>query len=243
MTRQSTARIAGLLYLITMIIPLLAEIFLREPLIVRADPAQTARNIAASVGQFRLSIVSGLVAVAGEVILLVALYVVLESINRNLAFLAAFWRLVKCAIFALIALNDFVALSLLSGAEYLRAFDTSQLQALARMFISVRHDGGLIGGVFLGLGSTVFAYLWLKSRYIPRGLAAWGIFSSLVLAIGILAIMIAPGLRSVMGPTYWAPLFIFEVTLGVWLLVKGIRAPIVEQLPPPKSRRDGLVVT
>jgi hypothetical protein len=229
MTQQRTAKVAGLLYLVTMIIPLLAEIYLRGPLINHGDAAQTSRNIVASQWQFRMSIASGLVAVAIEVILLVALYVVLESSNRNLAFLAAFWRLIKCAIFALMALNDFVVLSLLSGAEYLRAFQTSQLQALAAMFLSVRHDAGLIGGVFLGLGSTVFAYLWLSSRYIPRLLAAWGIFASLALAIGILLIMAYPGLRSVIGPAYWAPLFIFEVTLGVWLLVKGIRAPVVEQ--------------
>jgi hypothetical protein len=37
--------------------------------------------------------------------------------------------------------------------------------------------------VFFGLGSTVFAYLWFKSRYIPRWLAALGIFSSLLVAI------------------------------------------------------------
>lgn len=226
--QHTAAKVAGFLYLVTIVISLLAELYLRAPLLVRGDAAQTAQNIVASERQFRISIVSGLVAVAGDVILLVALYVVLKPIDRNLALLAAFWRLTKCALFAVMALNDFVALSLLSGAEYLRPFDTKQLQALARMFISVRHAGGLIGAVFLGLGSTVFAYLWLKSRYIPRGLAAWGIFSSLVLAIGILGIMVFPDLASVVGPAYWAPLFIFEVTLGFWLLVKGIRAPIVE---------------
>jgi len=227
-TQQTAARVAGFLYLATLVIQMFAELYLRAPLLVRGDAAQTATNIAASEELFRISIVSILMGTAGRVGLLVALYVVLEPINRHAALLAAFWRLVECAVFAIIALNDFLALSLLSGAEYLRAIDTKELQALARMFLSVRHSGGLIGGVFLGLGSTVFAYLWLKSRYIPRALAASGIFSSLVLAAGILSIMIVPGLTSVVGPAYWAPLFIFEVALGFWLLVKGIRAPRVE---------------
>jgi hypothetical protein len=30
-------------------------------------------------------------------------------------------------------------------------------------------------------------------------------------------------------PAYYLPIMIFEITLGVWLLVKGIRAPILEQ--------------
>ena len=74
----------------------------------------------------------------------------------------------------------------------------------------------------------MFAYLWLKSRYIPRGLAAWGIFSSLVMAIVTLAIMVFPRLAAVVIPVYYAPIAIFEVTLGLWLLVKGIRAPIAK---------------
>ncbi len=125
-------------------------------------------------------------------------------------------------------MNDFTGLLLLSGADYLRAFDTQQLQALARLFVGVQADGYRIGMAFLGLGSTVFSYLWFKSRYIPRGLAAWGIFSSLVMAIVTLAIMVFPVLAAVVIPVYFAPIAIFEVTLGSWLLVKGIRAPIVE---------------
>jgi len=225
--QQTAAKVAGFLYLVTMVIPLLADLFLRGPLIAHGDAAQTARNIVASERLFRLSIVSGLMTVAGEIILLVALYIVLKPINRNVALLAAFWRLAKCVIFALIAVGDFVALRLLSDAGYLRAFETKQLQALAELLINARHDVGFIGAVFLGLGSTAFAYLWLKSRYIPRGLAAWGIFSSLVLAIGIWGTMVFPGLASVVGPAYWLPIFIFEVTLGFWLLVKGIQPSMI----------------
>jgi hypothetical protein len=43
-----------------------------------------------------------------------------------------------------------------------------------------------------------------------------------------LGIMVFPGLAAFVIPVYFAPIFIFEVTLGLWLLVKGIRAPIVE---------------
>jgi hypothetical protein len=82
--------------------------------------------------------------------------------------------------------------------------------------------------VLLGLGSTVFGYLWFKSRYIPRALTALGIFGSLLLAIGGLAIMVFPSLADVMSLTYMMPLGIFEAGLGLWLLVRGMRAPIVE---------------
>jgi hypothetical protein len=41
--------------------------------------------------------------------------------SKNLALLAAFWRLAECSILALITWNDLVALRLLNGANYLRA--------------------------------------------------------------------------------------------------------------------------
>jgi len=85
--QHTAAKVAGFLYLVTMVIPLLADLFLRGPLITHGDAAQTAKNIVASERLFRLSIVSGLMTVAGEVILLVALYIVLEPINRNVALL------------------------------------------------------------------------------------------------------------------------------------------------------------
>ena len=226
--QHTAAKVAGFLYLFTMVTANFAEFYARGRLIVDGDAVQTAKNIGASERLFRLGMVSNLITFASVVILLLALYVVLKPINRNVALLAAFWRLAECSIFALITLSDFVALRLLSGADYLRAFDTQQLQALAYTFVRAHDAGYLIGLVFFGLGSTVFAYLWFKSRYIPRALAAWGIFSSLVVAIVTLAIMVFPSLAAVVIPVYFAPIFIFEVTLGFWLLVKGIQAPIVE---------------
>ena len=209
--QHTAAKVAGFLYLFTIITANFAEFYARGRLIVSGDAVQTARNIAASERLCRLGTVSNLITFASVVILLLALYVVRKPINKNVALLAAFWRLAECAIFALITLNDFVALRLLSGADYLRAFDTRQLQALAYMFVGVHDAGYLIGLVFFGLGSTVFAYLWFKSRYIPRALAAWGIFSSLVVVVVTLAIMVFPSLANVVVPVYFAPIFIFEV--------------------------------
>ena len=225
--QHTAAKVVGFIYLVAMATSIFAELYARAPLIVRGDAMQTAINIAASERLFRIGSVIHLITFASDAVLAVALYVVLRPINRNVALLAAFWRLTDCSILAVNMLNDFAVLRLLSGADYLRAFDTKQLQTLARFFISVEAAGFQIGFVFLGLGSTVFSYLWFKSRYIPRALAAWGIFSSLVLAIVTLAVMVFPALAA-LGMTYMVPMLFYEVGLGLWLLVKGLQAPIVE---------------
>jgi len=221
--QRSAARVVGIVYLVAMATSMFAELYCRGSLIVRGDAVQTAINIAASERLFRLGSLIHLLTFASDAIMAVALYVVLRPVNRNLALLGAFWRLANCAILAVSVLNDFVALRFLGKAPYLQAFEPEQLQVLARVFIGVGAAGNQIGFIFLGLGSTVFSYLWWKSRYVPRGFAAWGIFASLTLAFGTVVMMLFPAVEAKVGLAYMAPMFFYEVGLGIWLLVKGLR--------------------
>ena len=66
----------------------------------------------------------------------------------------------------------------------------------------------------------------VASQWAPRRTGAF--ISSLVLAFGTLAILVFPGLGAV-GLVYMMPMGLYEVGLGIWLLVKGIQAPIVEE--------------
>jgi hypothetical protein len=221
--QRTAAKAAGLIYLIAMATSIFAELYARAPLIVAGDATRTAMNIVASERLFRIGSIIHLITFASDAMLAVALYVVLRPVNRNLALLAAAWRIVDCSILSVNLLNDFVVLRLLSGADYLKVFDLKQLQALARLFYGVEAAGFQIGFIFLGLGSTVFSYLWLQSRYIPKVLAGWGIFASVVMAIVTIAVMLFPRLGEAVGLTYMAPMFFYEVGLGLWLLIKGIR--------------------
>ncbi len=174
---------------------------------------------------FRLGIAGDLLVYATVIGLVWGIYVILKPINREVALLGAFLRLVENAILAGATLTAFIALRLLSGVAYLEPFEPAQLQALARLFLGVYGIGLSIGFVFLGFGSAVFSYVWLQSRYIPKLLAGWGIFASLVLAIVSLATMIFPGLYAVLGMSYMLPMGIYEIGLGLWLLIKGLQAP------------------
>ncbi len=225
--QHTAAKVVGFLYVLQMALAIFDDSFLRGRMIVRGDAVQTATNIAASERLFRLSLAGDLILYATVIVLVWGLYVVLKPINRNLVLLAAFLRLVENAILSVTILGAFAALALLNGADYLRAFDPKQLQALVYMSLRVYGAGFSIGFVFLGFGSAVFSYLWLESRYIPRALAAWGIFSSLLLALVTLVIMVFPALGAALGLTYMVPMFFYEVGLGLWLLIKGLHEPAV----------------
>jgi uncharacterized protein DUF4386 len=214
------ARLAGAMYLIIMVTAIFGESFVRSSLIVRGDATQTAQNIIGSERLFRIGIAADLATFTGVVVLIWALYVLLRPVGRNLALLAVFLRLAEVAIHYVATLFGLVALVFLSGADYLNTFDASQLYTLARVAISAQGAGLNLGFALLGLGSTAFAYLLLRSGYVPKALAAWGMFSSLLLTTSAVSFIVFPAMGR-FGIAAMAPMGIYEVTLGFWLLLKG----------------------
>lgn len=180
---RSLSLLAAFFSLVGCAIGALACLFDVGRLIVPRDAVQTAANISGSEILFRLSLVGDLLIYASLVVLIWGTYIILKPINKDVALLASFFRLVEQAILSVTIFAGFIALRLLGNAEYLRAVDPAQLQSLARAFLSMYGIGLSVGFVFLGLGSAVFAYGWLKSGYIPGALAYLGIFASLLLTV------------------------------------------------------------
>ncbi|HUG10222.1 MAG TPA: DUF4386 domain-containing protein [Opitutaceae bacterium] len=226
--QQTAARVVGALYLIQMATAVFGQIFVRDALIVRGDLAKTAENIAASEQLFRLSIAGDLITYSGVIVLAWAFYVVVKPVDKNLALLAVFFRLVENAVLFVATIGSMMVLRFLSVSGNMEAFEPGQLHAMVSFAIRFQGVGMSFAFILLGLGSTVFSYLLLKSRYVPKAIAVWGIFASLVLAAGPLAIIVFPPL-AVMGISYMAPMGIFEVGLGFWLLFKGLRLPRAAQ--------------
>ena len=234
-SQRKAARVAGFAYLFSLAIEVIHEFFISPHLNVAGNAAETARNILAHEQLFRLGIACDLIYAAGTVVLLAALYVILKPVSRTLALLATFWRLIYAVTWVVIALNLFTALRLLSGTDYLQAFGAEQLQALARLHLS-GFDTYYVGLLFYGLASTACAYLWLESRYIPRGLAAWGVIASAWCAICTFVFIISPGFSKVVN-LWWfdSPMGIFEIATSFWLLFKGLSP---SEIAAPNRPRD-----
>src|SRR5271165_2046828 len=221
-SQRKAARVAGFAYLITFATVVSVNFGIHDRLIVESN-AETARNILAHERLFRIGIVGDLVYCAGVVVLLTALYVILRPVNRGLALLAAFWRLVWVLMWLVMTLNLFDALRLLNGADYMRAFEAERLQALASLYLGTRFDYYYVGLLFGALASTVCGYLWFKSRYIPRALAAFGVLSSAWCVICAFAFIVLPHFDAAVNASWFdVPMVIFEMTLGLWLLFRGL---------------------
>ncbi|MFN2384910.1 MAG: DUF4386 domain-containing protein [Thermoanaerobaculia bacterium] len=92
----------------------------------------TAANIAAHESLYRAGLVADLIMLASYVVVTLILFDLLRLVNRRLSLLAAFFRLVGIAVLAANSLNQLAPLTFLQNAAPLGAFETAELQALAR---------------------------------------------------------------------------------------------------------------
>ncbi len=223
-SQRKAATVVGLAYLFALVPAVFAEFFVRGRLVDFGDPAQTAQHIVAHERLFRLGIAGNLTVFAIDVVLITALYVVLKPVHARLALLATGWGLIETATLVVVTLADFDVLRTLSGAGDLRAFGADQLDALAGLSVGAHGAAYGVGLVFAGLRSTAFCYLWFKSRLIPRALAAWGMLASVLMGGCAFSFIIFPELVKVVAVgIYGGPIILFELTMGCWLLVKGLR--------------------
>jgi hypothetical protein len=223
-SQRTAAKVAGISLLLSMVIVVFGNYVLLNPLIVPGNAAETARNIVAHQTRFRITVVCFLSYSMTVVVLLSALYVILKPINQGLALIGAIFRLVFAMLWLLSTLNLLSALRTLGDASYLQVFEADRLQALARLSVAATFDDYYVGLPFFGLAATVCAYLWLKSNYIPKGLAIFGVISSAWCVICAFIFLIFPHFNKIVND-YWfdSPMALFELVLSFWLLFKGLK--------------------
>ncbi len=225
-SQRTAAKVAGWSFLFAMAMVVFANYRLLDPLVVR-NVADTARNIAAHETQFRITIVCFLLYSLGVFVLLAALYLILKTVNPGLALIGAIFRFVFASVWLLTTLNLLSSLRLVGSASYLQAFEPERLQVLSRLHIAANFDAYYIGLPFFGLAATVTAYLFLKSNYIPKDLALFGVIASAWCVLCAFVYLVFPGFAKPVNP-YWfdSPMALFELLLALWLLFKGLRPAI-----------------
>jgi len=239
-SQRTAAKVAGVAGLLAFALVVFGNYVLLEPLIVPRNAVDTARNILAHETQFRAALTCFVAYGIGSVILLTALYVILAPVNRGLALAGALFRLVFAMLWLIAPLNSLAALRLLGDATYLKVFESDRLQALARVQIAGSFDDYYVGLPFFGLAATVCAYLWLKSKYIPRGLSIFGVIGSAWCVLCAIVYLIFPAFARPVNP-YWfdSPMALFELVVSVWLLFKGLRV-IPTSMSPQRTSNTTL---
>ncbi len=218
------ARLVGVLYVVMITAGVLAQNVVRPALVVRSDAAASAARIMESESLYRLGGAADLLLFAANVAVAALFYRLLAPAGRDLALLAAFFRLTFAAVAGANAVNHFAPLRLLGGDSSLAAFTPAQLQALAHLFARLQSTGHAVAIVFYGVSCLLTGYLVFRSTFLPRFLGVLLALGGIGYVVNSFAGFLSPPLASSLFPAILVPAGIAEVSLCLWLLVKGVNA-------------------
>jgi hypothetical protein len=194
-----------------------AQFGVLQTLIVPADAAATTNNIASSTGLFGAAIAAFFVVAILDVVVAWGFYVLLRPVNRRVALLVGWLRVVYAAIFAFTLLNLLDAARLVQGATG-TALQSGPLQAQVAASVASFDTGwhlalGIFGLHLVGLGALLFRFT------APRLLAALVVLAGL----GYLSDAIGTILIADYGLTISTFTFIGEALLIFWLFWRAAR--------------------
>ena len=216
---QTYAKVAGILFLISMVAGFFGEFYAPSRLIVSHDAAATARNIVAFNSLFRVGFASYLVEAVCDIALSLVMYLLLRPVRKDLALLAAFFGLVSTAVFAVAELFYFGSSLILGGADYLKTFSPDQLNTLGLLSLKMYGLSGGIFMVFYGIATLLRGYLIYRSGYLPKGLGVLLALAGLGFIVSNFVLVLSPAYAS---DILLLPMFLAGVSATVWLLVKGV---------------------
>jgi Domain of unknown function (DUF4386) len=228
-SQRTAAKVAGVAGLLAFALVVFGNYVLLGPLIVPRNAIDTAQNILAHQTQFRLAMICFITYGIGTIVLLSALYVIFAPVNWGLALAGALFRLIFAMLWLIAPLNSLAALRLLGDASYLKVFESDRLQALARVQIAGSFDDYYVGLPFFGLAATTCAWLWLKSRYIPRGFSIFGVIGSAWCVLCAFTYLLFPNFNKIVNDYIFdTPMALFELIVSVWLLFKGLNPRLTQ---------------
>lgn len=228
------ARIAGLFYLVVVLVGPFVLLYVPGRIFVEGDAAATARNILAQETLFRASILLSIVSQIAFVLTVLALYRLLRRVDADLAGVMVILILLDAPVALLSIAHQVATLAFVRGAEFLAVFDEAQRHAVATFLLQIDRHGVLVSEVFWGLWLLPLGVLVWRSGFLPRFLGGWLFVNGLVYLTTSTTGLVAPQYRDALF-TWATPILFGEVALTLWLLAVGARVPHDPATPAPAA--------
>ena len=216
----SVKSLAGICYLLGAQASVFGQMIIPGRLVVSSSAATTAANILAHESLYRFGAVLAFISVPFHIVWAILFYQLFKPVNRSIPLVAAFVMLMGCAMWTLCALFSLAPLLILKGTSSLSAFAPEQLQTLALVLLRLNAQAFDVGLVFFGLWCILIGYLIARSTFLPRII---GVLYALA-GVGYLTLLWQP-LAKYLYPYNLALAGPGEISLLLWLLVKGVNVP------------------
>lgn len=217
------SRIIGALFILILLVPILNWTLILSDFISEDNALRTAQNILANESLFRLNIINQILTAIIILLLSFLLYGLLKTANRNLALLGFTFRFIELILTLVIAFGHFI-LVLTVKDQSLWTLNEPEILSVIELILKNHIQITAIPGIFFALGMVIFSYLFLISKIIPKKLSLFGIISYLLICIYDTAGIRFPGFTELVITQiiFTVPMCIFQITIGIRLLIKGI---------------------
>jgi hypothetical protein len=233
---QTLARLTGVLFLITYVTSIPALFVFYAP--VLKDPGYitgAGPDTSVLVGAFL------------EVLLIIAnvgtaltLFPVLKRQNEVLALGYVTARLVECGFIAVGILSLVTVVTLRREAA---GADAASLTLVGQSLVAIKNWTFLLGPAFVGVLGTglMLGYLMYRSGLVPRPMAVLGLIGGVLVCVSGSAVLLGALEQGGSAQTLATmPEFFWELSLGIYLTVKGFR-PAAAASQPARTATNELV--
>jgi hypothetical protein len=145
-----------------------------------------------------------------------------KKTNKLLLQIALALVIIQTAIIAVNLLNQINPLLYLSNETYLNTFQANQLATLSLLSLNIQAQGYAVGLVFFGFYCLIIAYVIYNSKMLPKFLGILYAISGLGYLINSFAMFLSKGFANPLFIYLVIPIFIGELSLCLWLLIKGV---------------------
>jgi hypothetical protein len=218
-TNNDVPRLLGAAFLVVIVTSLISGIFLATAT-GSGSISDMLINISNHITLMHIGVLGGLLNSVGIVFLAVLLYAVLKGQNKILALAALGLWLAEAVFYAIMQIGALALIPLSQSFVNAGAPTGSFYQALGDFLFNCVYNQGLaIHMWFYCFGGLIWYYLFYRSGYIPRAISLFGLLAVLLALIGEVFLFLGYNV-----PFYISlPILPFELIIGVWLLLRGIK--------------------
>jgi hypothetical protein len=219
-SEKNAPRLLGAAFLFVILVSLASGLLLKA-----ATGAGSISEMLLSVSQapalLRLSVLFEMINSSAIVVLASLLYVVLNTQNKIIALVALGWWLAEALALILSSAGAFALLPLSLDFAAAGAPQGSFYQTLGQFLYGGLYTYGysIVHMWFYCIGGILWYFLFWRSRYIPRAISLFGLAAVSLAFVGVIFQFFGYDVPIVVA----LPLLPFELTIGTWLLVKGIK--------------------
>jgi len=227
---KKRARTAGLWYLGFALGPFYL-LYVPSRLVVANDAAATAARILAHETLFRWAMLAEAVGAVVFIGLGLALYHLLEDVDRHRARQLLALVLISSALGLATVVFNAAALLVFRGGEPIAALDPHMREAVGMLLVRMHGQATGINQMFWGLWLLPFGWLVVRSGFISRWVGYWLLVDGVAWIVVSVTWYLAPAHTNTLF-RYFQPAFLAELGALLWLLIVGAREqPIVESRP------------